>query len=165
MHRKLEVLEAKAQVEDCSDCLARVTSKEFAPIHSVKSGTFQNALFHKTKSGCRFGGKCFCAHHQVDEQPSKMSKKNDDKCAVAILKSTRQLDCVFHDIEPPKSSSILRKSSDMRKLIRCVQFTQAVVFYAHIRDKNPSFGIIFPGELHQRSPNTPKFEDRSQEET
>ena len=43
-------------------------------------------LFYKTKSGCRFGEKCFYAHRQVDEQPSKRSKKNDDKSAVAMLK-------------------------------------------------------------------------------
>ena len=43
-------------------------------------------LFHKTKSGCRFGEKCSYAHRQVDEQPSKRSKKNDDKRAVAMLK-------------------------------------------------------------------------------
>ena len=43
-------------------------------------------LFCKTKSGCRFGEKCSYAHHQVDEQPSKRSKKNDDKSAVAMLK-------------------------------------------------------------------------------
>ena len=36
-------------------------------------------LFHKTKSGCRFGEKCSYAHRQVDEQPNKRSKKNDDK--------------------------------------------------------------------------------------
>ena len=30
------------------------------------------------------------------------------------------------------------------------------------RDQNPSLG---PGEPHQRNPNAPKFEDRSQEET
>ena len=34
-----------------------------------------------------------------------------------------------------------------------------------IRDQNPSLGYICPGEPHQRSPNAPKFEDRSQEET
>ena len=33
------------------------------------------------------------------------------------------------------------------------------------RDQNPSLGLICPGELHQRGPNAPKFEDRSQEET
>ena len=43
-------------------------------------------LFYKTKSGCKFGEKCSCAHRLVDEQPSKRSKKNDDKSAVAMLK-------------------------------------------------------------------------------
>ena len=43
-------------------------------------------LFYKTKSGCRSGEKCSYAHRQVDEQPSKRSKKNDDKSAVAMLK-------------------------------------------------------------------------------
>ena len=79
--------------------------------------------------------------------------------------NTRQLGCVFQDMEPPKSSSILRKSSDIRKPIRCVKFTKAVVRHADIRDQNPSLGMICPGEPHQRSPNAPKFEDRSQEET
>ena len=31
--------------------------------------------------------------------------------------------------------------------------------------KIPSLGYICPGEPHERSPNAPKFEDRSQEET
>ena len=43
-------------------------------------------LFYKTKSGCRFGEKCSYAHRQVDDQPTKRSKKNDDKSAVAVLK-------------------------------------------------------------------------------
>ena len=79
--------------------------------------------------------------------------------------NTRQLGCVFQDMAPPKSSSILRKSSDIRKPIRRVKFTQAVARHAYIRDQNPSLGYICPGEPHQRSPNAPKFEDRSQEET
>ena len=64
-----------------------------------------------------------------------------------------------------KSSSILRKSSDIRKLIRRVKFTKAVARHADIRDQNPSLGYVCPGEPHERSPNAPKFEDRSQEET
>ena len=32
------------------------------------------------------GKKCSYAHRQVDEQPTKRSKKNDDKSAVAMLK-------------------------------------------------------------------------------
>ena len=89
-----------------------------------------------------------------------MSKKNGDKSAVAMLKSTRQLGCVFQDMKPPKSSR-----SNMRKPIRCVKFTKAVVRHADIRDQIASLGMICPGDPHQRNPNTPKFEVRSQEET
>ena len=165
-------------------------------------------MLYKTKSGCRFGEKCSYAHRQVDEQPSKRSKKNDDKSAVAMLKkndwhenvrepvvnhakghdrsgrpdnkrdhelkrgptgrrssNARQLGCVFQDMEPPKSSSILRKSSNILKPIQRVKFTKAIARHTKIRDQNPSLGYICPGEPHQRSPNAPKFEDRSQEET
>ena len=45
-------------------------------------------LLYKTKSGCRVGEKCSYAHRQVDEQPSKRCKKNDDKSAVAMLKKS-----------------------------------------------------------------------------
>ena len=122
-------------------------------------------LFYMSKNGCRFGEKCSYAHRQVDEQPSKRSKKNGDKSAVAMLKITRQLGCVFQDMEPPKSSSILRERSDIRKPIRRVKFSKAVARHADIRDQNPSLGMICPGEPHQRNPNAPKFEERSQEET
>ena len=155
-------------------------------------------LFYKTKSGCRFGEKCSYAHRQVDEQPSKRSKKNDDKSALALLKKgdwherrpvtdrsgkpdkrsdeklgqksskrrssdARQLGCVSQDMTPPKS--ILRKGSDMRKPIQSVKFTKAIARHTTIRDQNPSLGYIRPSEPHERSPNAPKFEDRSQEET
>ena len=148
-------------------------------------------LFYKIKSGCRFGEKCSYAHRQVDEQPTKRSKKNDDKSAVAMLKkgdwhergpvtdqchkelgrrssqsrssNARQLDCVFQDMTPPKS--ILRKCTDMRKPIQRVKFTKAIGRHTKIRDQNPSLGYICPGEPHERSSNAPKFEDRSQEET
>ena len=73
---KLEVPEAKVPVVPCLDGPARITSKELAP----------ECLLYKTKSGCRFGQKCSYAHRQVDEQPCKKSKKNDDKSAVAMLK-------------------------------------------------------------------------------
>ena len=194
MHREPEVLEAEAQVGKWLGCRARITSKKLAPIHSVKKWHPPECLFYKTKSCCRFWEKCTCAHRQVDEQPSKRSKKNDDKSAVAMLKrselydrteqpvvchdrhehhgpvvcnssNTRQLGCVFQDMEPPKLSSISRKGTDMQKPIQRVKFTKAIARHADIRDQNPSLGMICPGEQHQRSPNAPKFEDRSQEET
>ena len=40
MRRKLEVEEA--HVGKWLDCRARITSKELAPLHSVKNGTLQN---------------------------------------------------------------------------------------------------------------------------
>ena len=106
-------------------------------------------LFYTSENGCRFG----VAYRQVNEHASKRSHKNCDKSAVATLKISRQLDCVFQDMKPPKFSSILRKRSDIRKPIRCVQHTKAVVRHATIRDQNLSLGMICPGELHQRSPN------------
>ena len=159
-------------------------------------------LFYKTKSGCRFGEKCSHAHRHVDEQPTKRSKKNDDKSAVAILKKddwhergpvtdqchdrsgkpnkrsdkklgqkssqrrssdARQLGCVFQDMTPPKS--ILRKCTDIRKPTQRVKFTKAIARHTKIRDQNPSLGYVCPGQPHERSPDAPKFEDRSQEET
>ena len=53
----------------------------------------------------------------------------------------------------------------MQKPIQRVKFTKAFARHAKIRDQNPSLGMICPGEPHQRSPNAPKFEDRSLEET
>ena len=82
-----------------------------------------------------------------------------------MLKSTRQLGYVFQEMEPPKSSSILRKTSNIRKPIRCVKFTKAVVRHADIRDQNTSLGLVCPSDPHQRNSCAPKFENRSQEET
>ena len=105
-----------------------------------------------------------CAEH-----PSKRYQKNGDKSTVAMLKwngqpqrkrrpvldaspNTRQLGCVFQDMEPPKLSSILRKSSDMQKPIQRVKFTKAIARHTKIRDQNSSLGYVWPGEPHQRSP-------------
>ena len=64
-----------------------------------------------------------------------------------------------------RRSLILRKSTDMPKPIQRVKFTKAIARHTKIRDQNPSLGYICPGAPHERSPNAPKFEDRSQEET
>ena len=172
------------------------------PIQRVKFTKWHlpECLFYKTKSGCRFEEKCAFAHRQVDEQPTKRSKKNDDKSVVAMLKKgdwyeresvadgyhdrsgkpdkrsdkklgqnsskrqlsdARQLGCVFQDMKPPKS--ILPKGTDMPKPIQRVKFIKAIARHTKIRDQNPSLGYICPGEPHERSPNAPKCEDRSQE--
>ena len=100
------VPEARVPVVECLDGPARITLKEFAITHFVKNGILQNDC------------KCSYAHRQVDGWPSKRSTKNGDKPAVALLKkneyhdrtgrpavydssNTRQLGCVFQDMEPP----------------------------------------------------------------
>ena len=91
-------------------------------------------------------------HHELKRGPTGRRSSN-----------APHLGYVFQDMKPPKS--ILRKSSDMPKPIQRVKFTKAIARHTKIRDQNPSLGYICPGEPRQRSPNAPKFEDRSQEET
>ena len=73
------------------------------PCKGYFKGTSTNShppecLFYKTKSGCRFWEKCSYAHRQVDEQPSKRSKKNDDKSAVAMLKKNDLHESVWQPV-------------------------------------------------------------------
>ena len=114
-------------------------------------------LFNKTEAGCKFEDKCAFAHRRVESQPSKESKKNGDKSVEALLKEAKNLGCVSQDTEPPKSSSILRKSSAIRKPIRTLLQTK-------IRDQNSSLNRICPSGPRQRNPNAPKFEDWFHEE-
>ena len=86
MRREPEVPEERVPVVECLDGLARITSKELAITHFCERWHPPECLFYRTKSGCRFGEKCSYAHRQVDEQPTRRSKKNDDKRAVPILK-------------------------------------------------------------------------------
>ena len=43
MHREPKSQRQRVPVEECFDCPARITSKELAPVHSVKNGILQNA--------------------------------------------------------------------------------------------------------------------------
>ena len=154
MLREPGVLEAEAQVGKRLDGRARITSKELVQLHSVKNGIPGN-----------LGTSALTHTARLTNSPARSLKRMVTKMQWLFLKSTRQLDCVFQDMEPPKSSSIVRKSSNILKPIRCVQFTKAVLRHANIRDQKTSLGIICPGDPHQRNPNVPEFEDRSREET
>ena len=102
--------------------------------------------------------------HDRSGKPNKRSdKKLGRRSSQRRSSDARQMCCVFQDMTPPKS--ILRKGTDMPKPIQRVKFTKAIARHTEIRDQNPTLGYICPGEPHQRSPNAPKFEDRSQEET
>ena len=165
MHREPRVSEAEAQVRKWFDCRARITSKELAQLHSVRNGILRSACSTSQKMDENLGISALTHTAWLTNSLARSLKKMVTKLQWLFLKNTRKLGCVHQDMEPPKSSSILLKSSDIRKPIRCVKFTEAVARHADIRDLNPSLGMICPGDPHQRNPNAPKFEDRSQEET
>ena len=72
----------------------------------------------------------------VHDRSGKLDKRSDTKLG-RRSSDARQLGCVFQDMQPPKSSSILRKSSDMRKPIQRVKFTKAVARHGrHSRPKS-----------------------------
>ena len=71
--RKPEVPEEEVPVVECFDGHGRNTSKELAPIHSVKNGTLQNACSTRPRVVADLVKKCSYAHRQVDEQHSKRS--------------------------------------------------------------------------------------------
>ena len=75
----------------------------------------------------------------------------------------RQLGCVFQDVTPPKS--ILRKRNRHAETNPTCKIHKGYCASYQNSRPNPSLGYICPGEPHECSPNAPKFEDRSQEET
>ena len=109
-------------------------------------------LFYKTKSGCRFGEKCSFAHRQVDEQPTKRSKTNNDKSAVAMLKGGN-----WQEREPVTDGCHDRpgkpgKRSDKKlgqNSSKC-QFSDARQFGCVFQDMTP------PKSILRKSTDTPK---------
>ena len=134
--REPEVPEARVPVVECLDGHARITSKELAPIHSVKNGTLQNACSTRPRMDADKGKSALMHIVRLMNSLVKRSKKNDDKCAVAMLKITRQLGCLFQDMEPPESSSTLRKSTKVLGPIRRVHFSKATRHHENIRESN-----------------------------
>ena len=86
MRREPEVPEEKVPVVECLDGPARITSKELAPIHSVKSGILQNACSTRPRMVADLGKSARMHIVRLMNNLSKRSKKNDDKSAVAMLK-------------------------------------------------------------------------------
>ena len=58
--RKPEVPEEEVPVEECFDGRARITSKELAPIHSVKNGILQNACSTNRRMDTDLGKSVLC---------------------------------------------------------------------------------------------------------
>ena len=101
------------------------------------------------------------------DRPGQPGKKRDNELERGPSKrrssNARQLGCAFRDMKPLKP--ILRKSTNMQRPIQRVKFTKAIARHTKLRDQKSIAWNDCPGDPHQRSPNAPKFEDRSQEET
>ena len=129
-----------------------------------KKNDDESAVAFLKKGDRQEGGPVTDQCHDRPGKPDKRSdKKLGQKSSERRSSNARQLGCVFQDMTPPKS--ILWMCTDMRKPIQRVKFTKAIARHTKIRDQNPSLGYICPGEPHERSPNAPEFEERSQEET
>ena len=85
MHREPEVLEERVPVVECLDGHARITSKELAAIHSVKSCTLQNACSTRPRVVADLVKSARMHIVRLMNNIVKRSKKKDDKSAVAML--------------------------------------------------------------------------------
>ena len=75
MHREPGVLEAEVQGEEWLDCRARITSKELAPIHSVKNGILQSACSTSQKMDADLGKSALMRTARLMNSPAKGLKR------------------------------------------------------------------------------------------
>ena len=85
-HREPEVPEEKVPVVECLDGPARITSKELAPIHYVKSGTLQNACSTRPRVVADLVKSAHMHTVRLMNNLVKGPENNDDQSAVAMLK-------------------------------------------------------------------------------
>ena len=81
MHRESLVLEAEAQVGKWLDFRARITSKEFAPLHCVQSGILQNASSTSHKMDADLGKSALMCIARLLNSLAKGPKKWWQKCS------------------------------------------------------------------------------------
>ena len=66
-----------------------------------------------SEAGVRLGRDIEDRAKRLRVSLTKNRKRNGGQGSVAILKNSRQLGCVFKDIEPPKSNSIFTEGPDI----------------------------------------------------
>ena len=120
MHREPEVLEAEAQVEECLDCRARITSKELAPLHFVKSGILQNACSTSQKMDADLGKSAY-AHREDQKELSTCEFKSQD---------TTKLPCAIADSRTQFSWSV--KTFFVRMLCLCLALMTPFPSVSHL---------------------------------
>ena len=75
MRRAPEVPEAEVPVVECLDGPARITSKELAPIHSVKNGILQNACSTRQRVVGNLGRNALMCTARLFSSPAKGLKR------------------------------------------------------------------------------------------
>ena len=75
MRREPDVPEARVPVVECLDGFARITSKELAPIHSVKNGTLQNACSTSPRVVVDLGKSVLMRIARLTNTPAKGPKR------------------------------------------------------------------------------------------
>ena len=116
-------------------------------------------MFYKLKKGRKFGEKCSFAHRRVEEQPSKWSKMCgffEGHTAIGLCISRHGAAEIFIDFTEELNHAETNPMCSLHQS-RIVQRQRQRPKYIVNR--------IYLGDPHQRNPNAPKFEDRSQEET
>ena len=183
MHREPEVPEARVPVVECLDGPARITSKELALIHSVKSGILQNACSTSPRVVADLE-KSAHSHivrltNSLAKGPKRMMTKVQWLCwrrMSRIIERRDPLYTITHQIHDNwvACSRIWSRRSLHRFYGRAQTYgnrsdvwnsRKPLYVTVTFETKNPSLGYICPSEDHQRNPNAQKFEDRSQEET
>ena len=69
---------------------------------------------YNAQSGCKFREKWSFLHQEGDRQSHRRTNKGVEKAPVALVRNVKRLGCVFQDVEPPKSKSILRRAQNPR---------------------------------------------------
>ena len=86
MHRKPDVPEGEVPVVECFDCPARITSKELAPIQSVKNGIRQNS---SSRVDANLGKSALVRIARLKNSPAKGPKRMvTEKCSGYVEKYT-----------------------------------------------------------------------------
>ena len=98
----------------------------------------------------RLGGRAVGGTNSSRLYRACQSDEVDRHCAQFFINSSLSLVLLFR-----------RRLKSVADVLKRYQESR----HTKIRDQNPSLGYICPGEPHERSPNAPKFEDRSLEET
>ena len=185
MRREPEVPEARVPVGrmsrlPCKDYLKGTCTNSFC-----EKWHPPECLFYKSENGCRFGKTALLYSARLMNGPAKGLKRMVTKVQWlcwrrnehhqrtvrlvmnAYSSNTRQLGLripgygaaeVFIDFTEELRHAETNPTCEIHE-------SYCTSTLNKIRDQNPSLEENCPGEPHQRSPNAPKYEDRSQEET